>query len=266
MPRLISAFAMIIAAETPFNLEPQNSNSNVILNNLGVIILIVIVGGAFFLKWWRRYQASKVVVDAPVLMSRYMTGMKLEKMSSGNINDYSYSLLMTQPIQIEVPEGPIHYSDSNNAVGEAIGTALIASHNMSNAGKIIMTLQLPVKSPVHITSFGVADTKTHSLLDKELTSYNLEPASLEGDFPDYFSLYCTKDYQIELREVLDPATMAFLVDFCQREDWELFEDTVYFAENNVNKGHGADNTSLVDDAQQFVKKALPVLQRMQPKK
>ena len=87
---------------------------------------------------------------------------------------------------------------------------------------------------------------------------------MEGDFPDYFKLYCSQGNQIELREVLDPATMAFLVDFCTREDWELFEDIIYFSQNNVSKkaGETQDHTTVVEDAQLFINRALPVLQRM----
>lgn len=218
----------------------------------------------FLLRWWNRRQADKIVADSPLLLSLYTQGMKLENMSKGTLEGYKYSLMMTEPLQLAVPDGPIEYSgDGRNAVGQAVAMAAVSASSLSNAGKVILTLELPVTSPVHIASLGVADTKTRGIFDKHVASCNLVPASLEGDFPDYFSLFCGTNHQVEVREVLDPTTMAFLVDFCQREDWELFKNILYFASNNLNSSKKVnDSTTMVEDAEDFVKRALPVLQRM----
>ncbi|HLC91627.1 MAG TPA: hypothetical protein VJC09_01085 [Candidatus Saccharimonadales bacterium] len=228
-----------------------------------ILIYVLFFGGYLLLRWWRKHEAAKIVVDAPILLSLYLGGNKLTKMSDGMLGKYHYNLMVTQPIQIDSSQNSHHYPDDDGLVDIAMNAATLGK-KVSNAGKIIITLQLPVKSSVHIVGLGVPDTKTSAFFDKRLASCNLEPASLEGDFPNYFSLYCSHDDQMELRQVLNPATMAFLVDFCKHEDWELFQDTLYFAQNNVSKKHSRndDSTGAVEDAQLFVKRALPVLQRM----
>jgi len=249
-------------AYNSYYVQPQ---SNFIWNHVELLFYVLVIGGAIAWYWWNKRQLAKIVVDAPLLLALYTMGNTLTKMSDGALGEYHYDLMITEPIQIEMPENPTHYTGNAGLIGVAAADVAIYDHNVSNSGKIIMTMQLPVKSSVHIAGLGIPDDKTQALFNGQLSACNLEPAELEGDFPDYFKLYCNKGgHQIELREVLDPATMAFLVDFCSREDWELFEDMIYFSQNNVSKKQPEtpDHTTVVEDAQLFINRALPVLQRM----
>lgn len=52
----------------------------------------------------------------------------------------------------------------------------------------------------------------------------MKPVALEGDFPNYFNLYANDGQGFDVRYFLDPATMAFVADFCLNHDWELINN------------------------------------------
>ena len=246
----------------PINTTSQNKFDQKVEIFKWLLVVAAIIIPLLY-RWWRKREANKFVVDAPLLMGIYTEGMRLTKMTDGILGVYPYTLMMTEPIERKVPDGPVEYSgDGNSMVGQAVANAAISAHNMSNAGKVILALTLPVKSPVHITCIGINDDKTRAIFSGQIAGCNLEDVGLEGNFPDYFNLYCDSNHQVEVREVLDPTAMAFFIDFCQHEDWELFEDTLYFAGNNINSAKNHDGSTMVEDAENFVQKALPVLQRM----
>lgn len=230
-----------------------------------IIFLVIFVGGYLGLRWWRRRDAASVIVESPLLLSMFVNGMKLEKLSEGSLNGYKYSLMITSPLATTDQPGLRQYQGYINPGAEA--AAQIAQQIMSdvNPGKTILLLRLPTKSPVHIAALGIPDAKTHTKIDTTAAQNGLISAGLEGDFPDYFSLYCGKSDQVEVRQVLDPTNMAFLVDYCKREDWELFGDTLYFAQNNAFQKDDdplIENTTMVKDAEQFVSEILPILLMM----
>jgi hypothetical protein len=229
------------------------------------LFLAIIFGGAFGLRWWQRREAAKVIVEAPFILGMFVNGMQLEKLAEGNLGDYHYDLMITEPLTIPTEPGPKQYSNADNPAGEALAQIASYAVNSANAGKTILTLHLPIKSPVHIAALGVSDSKTHENIDRFAKQCNLAPAGLEGDFPDFFSLYCRPTEQVAVREILDPSNMAFLVDYCKREDWEIFDNTLYFAQNNAfrkDNEQKIENTTMVKDAEQFVDEILPILLRM----
>lgn len=235
--------------------EPPHSRFNP-LSLVNFLFIALVLGAGVY----RRWQASKVIIDAPFLVAILTNGMKLENVSSGKLQGYWYTLAVTSPLE-PVDSYMLNNINPAGAAAQAVATSIASSQ----AGKILLTLTLPVKSKVHIASIGIPDQKTHSGYDYEARKCGLEPASLEGDFPEYFSLYCSKEHQVELRQVLDPATMAFLVDYCKRQDWELIGDTLFFIQSSLHSKADQNDTTRsnnVEDAQNFITKVLPTLQRM----
>ncbi len=55
--------------------------------------------------------------------------------------------------------------------------------------------------------------------------------------------------------------MAFLVDFCEKLNFELVENNLYFVQPETND-QTVNNVSVVEAAEDFAEKILPTLQRM----
>jgi hypothetical protein len=89
----------------------------------------------------------------------------------------------------------------------------------------------------------------------------LRPAELEGDFSQYFRLYVDESDQTNLRQVLDPAIMAYLIDYCKEYDWELTGRQLIILQPDKIQTN-SDGTGLIEDATIFATKILPSLLRM----
>ena len=153
--------------------------------------------------------------DGPLLASEEMLGARgLASMNRGTMAGFDYNLLT------------------------------------NNSGRVMYFIELGHNSWSHIIAYGdksaMADTTSSLMRNKWL-----EPASLEGDFPDYFHMFCNPEAQTTLREVFAPDVMAQFVDFCRAYDFELFHDTLYLsrAEAAVDEG---DTTSLTTDITDFL--------------
>jgi hypothetical protein len=192
-------------------------------------------------------------------MTMYSLGVKLDTISKGNLDDKPYTLLVTTPLEL-------------NLDSLALGTALNHERKFalngppqafhSPSGKIIMYVDLPAASQVHFAGFSLQDEGIRTLLNNTGIGNFMTSVSLEGDFPDYFKLYCSIGRQVVLRQVLDPTRMEYLVDFCRSLNSELFENTLYFSESNITANSDTNSTSLVQAAEEFAQKILPTLQNM----
>lgn len=233
-----------------------------------LLFLVVVVVGAVLYAAWNKRQLAKDPVDASLILTAYIVGVKLEKISSGKLKDYPYELMMTEPIMPNFDDSQLYASSSSagGVLGVAAGEVAAMHEAEARAGKILLSLQLPVASPVHIIGISTQDKYiAGSMADEDFRAL-MEPIELEGDFPDYFKVYCDKAHKLELLQVLDPATMQFLVEYCQHEQWELFGNTLYFAQREQGQANTqltqGENASMVQDAELFVERALPTLQRM----
>lgn len=125
---------------------------------------------------------------------------------------------------------------------------LIGATFMGDAMRGVYSVELPFTSGVHL--LGIP--KKGEDFDISTWGSVMEPVELEGDYPDYFSLYADKGEQMESRFVLDPKAMQFTVDFCKEFSWEIVDDALYFASENRPASFG-----LID---QFVKEIRPALE------
>lgn len=89
----------------------------------------------------------------------------------------------------------------------------------------LYSVELPFVASAHIVGLSRNESFPARL---EITDSALEEMNLEGDYPNYFSLYVDKGEQSEGRYVLDPAAMRYTVDFCKQFNWEILDDTLFF--------------------------------------
>lgn len=218
-----------------------------------------------FYRQWRnnRPRGSKYDIaetdDDSILLTVYTLGVDIQKVSDGHLEGLHYNLLLTT----DLPK-----YEKEVYVGGVVGTIekpvsaepLPVDMRRAPAGKIILGLDLPTKSQVHILGFTANDQNLPKLLENTRLDNRMTKVQLEGDFPDFFKLYCTTGREIELREVLDPTRMAFLIDFCSTFNFELVGNNVYFVQSDI-EGQTA-NLPMIKAAEEFTQKVLPVLQRM----
>lgn len=215
-----------------YNSVPTAHHDNLEILVVSLIALLVILW-----QWYIRNTPSKISSDESLIISMYAYGAMLMPVTKGVLGEYPYYLMVSQN-QTELPgdEQPLL------------------------VGSVVMTLELPFASPAHIAGFGLQDQSFKQALGNSSVDNSLKKVELEGDFPDYFRIYCEPDKEIELREVLNPSTMAFLVDFCKRMQWEIVGKSLYFAQSSKPTSPGSE--TVVGDATEFVQKILPEIQKI----
>lgn len=122
---------------------------------------------------------------------------------------------------------------------------------ISNSYSLAM-VDLPFSSAVHLVGIPKILSDDVSLLKHD----SMEPVVLEGDYPNYFTLYADLRQQSESRYVLDPAAMAFTVDFCQDFFWEIQDNTLYFT-----GPHTLPSYEIIDE---FVRQIRPAIESPNP--
>lgn len=166
--------------------------------NIIVLVIVLIPTISIFFKAYRR-PTSK---NSSVLLSYYSEFGYLHKGSENLLPDGSGHINL---LLVSKPKTPIKQS---------LVIDLVYLPFTTN----IRLLAIPKNSKNRINpSFG------NSLM---------EPVSLEGDFPNFFSLYSNKNQGTEARYVLDPAAMAFVVDVCKKYSWEIVNNELIFVSDN----------------------------------
>lgn len=193
-----------------------------------LFIIAMIVFASFYTSKKRRRKAIKPTTEnAPILLAYFTQNATLTPVEDGKIGD-------------------MHY------------TTIISSEkgNLAHTSAII-SVELPFRTKVHI--LGVPKKTEATQLNPAKGISFMEEVVLEGDYPNYFSLYADKGQQTESRYHLDPAAMAFTVDFCQAHHWEIIQDTLYFLAE-PQSGTDADKTYMIDDVEQFVAEIRPAIE------
>jgi hypothetical protein len=165
--------------------------------------------------------------DGPLLSSDDMLGVGgLQSLSQGTINDFQYNLLT------------------------------------NNAGRVMVLVELGHDTWSHVVAYGdrsqMGETTRTSISAKWL-----QPAVLEGDFPDYFHMYCNPELQDVVRELFTSDVMENFVDFCRSYDFELYHDTLYISK--AEKAEDKDNqTTLIGDITTLLNKQGVLLRHITP--
>ncbi len=130
----------------------------------------------------------------------------------------------------------------------------------SNA-KIFVYVQLRANTKIHIVALGDKSGLKNVELKSQLGD-NLTKVDLEGNFPDYFEMYCSPIAEIELLQLFDPEDMAYFVDFCRAYDFELYKDTIYISQA-ANAHDEKDNTTLISDIEAVLKNNKKLFDKLQ---
>ncbi len=208
-----------------YNNIPSYGNSN----DLPPLLIILSIFGLYLLLraiYWH-YKVTPIIVanhyDDPVISSQQLNDSS-QSMAKGKIAGHSYNLLT------------------------------------NSAGNVMLLIALPRNTNLHIVAVG-ENSLLLKLLAEKVSNNLLEPAELEGDFPKYFQVFCTPGRQVELRQVLEPANMQRLVDFCKGYNLEIFKETLYISQVGKTADE-LDSTTLVADAETFIRRNTDMLERI----
>lgn len=94
-----------------------------------------------------------------------------------------------------------------------------------DSGKAIQLIELPFRSRLHLLAISTGGDLDQ--LNPTIGTTAMSAVRLEGDFGNYFSLYIDKGQDFQLRYVLDPEAMEYVVDFCHKYHWEIIDDFMY---------------------------------------
>lgn len=236
------------------------SGSGSIFDNAGALIFYgLIFAGIAAWRYWVRRQAAQVHVAGPMLLSIYAPNANLQSLHSGQTGIYTYSLMMSSAPELKTDDSgytatQYNYQTDNTVSPEPF--SLITKSGVMQTGKsrIILHVDLPSASLVHLAALG-KNSGSKGVDPTMLINNQMVEVKLEGNFPDYFKLYCDESHQTELRQVLDPVTMQLLIDFGSEYEWEVYQGSLYVVERDFGaKNNGQDNTTMIEDTDSFLQR------------
>lgn len=125
--------------------------------------------------------------------------------------------------------------------GTVAGRPYVAVAETDGTISAYVTLSHPLEFELHL--HGHKGPWFHGSVE------GLSRVDLEGDFPSYFRVYCTPGYESRTLELLDPADMAYLVDFCRNYDVTFNHESMVLTQP-PDAPH--DPTSVITDAEQLL--------------
>lgn len=123
---------------------------------------------------------------------------------------------------------------------------------------ILVSIDLPFVTNLHMVGIPKTDGVV-PLNPAAKTSSIMEKVDLEGDYPNYFTLYAEKGQQQEARYLFDPKAMGFTVDFCRSHNWEIIGDMLLFVSTSGTSRKN-DPTMMWDDIDDFVEQIRPAIE------
>lgn len=127
----------------------------------------------------------------------------------------------------------------------------------SEAQATIIRVELDFTTKAHLLSVPVGAAVNAEAV---LAGSTMEPVDLEGDYNSVFALYSAPGQQETARYLLDPKAMAFTLDFCRSQCWEIIGAELYFIQMVGEQAEG-DSTLMIEDVPRFVEEIKPVLAR-----
>lgn len=201
-------------------------------------LLIFVIGGVV----WRKFSVGRLLDRTPpdtadtegsAILSFYTAGHSLFNVKHGKLNGMRYSFLLTGP-----SDSP--YARSNDFVDESA---------------VIYTLELPFNTQTHLLGLSKEFKVDRVQFEAFLQANGMKKVTLEGDFPDYFDIYATEGQDFEVRYVLDPEAMGFVVDYCHSHFWEINNAELYFVSTRATQ----DSTAILEESQKFMEQIKPAL-------
>lgn len=153
-----------------------------------------------------------------------------------------------------------YYSFESQMVQLAEGTVAgmhYVALKATSSKAMIYRVELPFASKLHL--LGVPLHSDVKQINPTGRGSIFEVVNLEGDYGNYFRLYCQLGQQVKARYALDPKAMAFTVDFCQSHSWEIVGSELYFVQ--TGRRQPGDSTNMHDDIEAFVANIRPAVER-----
>jgi Zn-finger nucleic acid-binding protein len=204
------------------------------LTDLAIVASVFVVAWTF-VSFSVHHKRSPVLPGNPLLLAYYTYGRKVISAHEGTTEHgihYTAFVTSNQPL----------ISGSTAAIGTKTS--------------LIYRVELPYQSQIHL--LGIPNNPHAAKLEPITGPNKMEQVDLEGDFGNYFSLYADRGKQAQARYLLDPKTMAFIVDFCSSHSWEIINDEFYFVQT-AQETVAADATTMFDNIQRFADEIRPVI-------
>ena len=197
------------------------------------MMLTAIVGTIVVVAWlsrsprryWRKTKLRVTLPEAPVLLASISKHGELVLIADG-------------------------YTPNENRYSYVMGMSLIYSPKPLCG---LYSVELPFASAAHIVSVSYREKLP---VDIQVRDSALEEMVLEGDYPNYFTVYVDQGEQSEGRYVLDPKAMAFTIDFCQQFSWEIVDDTLFFLSSSELPSY--------DMVEKFIEEIRPAISTSKP--
>jgi hypothetical protein len=116
--------------------------------------------------------------------------------------------------------------------------------------RVMLNVTLPHNTGLHIIAIGDKSISLARDIHDAQRRW-LEPVSLEGNFPDRFEMFVSKDKQTEVRQLFEPDLMWHFYELCRTYDFELFHESLYFSVAE-DADDSNDSTTMVADAEAFL--------------
>lgn len=132
----------------------------------------------------------------------------------------------------------------------------------SSRGRKMFIMDFGYNSDLHVVVYG---DKSKLNDDSKVSLHNkwIRPVELEGNFPEYFHMYCTPGREIELLQMFSPDTMMEFIEFCRAYDVEIAYESLYISQAG-DASDPDDTTGMLDDAKKFVKDNAFLFKRLEP--
>lgn len=192
---------------------------------------------------WRRFSVGRLIAgdDAQpdseaesAIIAFYTAGHLLAKASEGTLDGMRYATYLTTP-----------------------GMDLTA---FVDSMAVINVLDLPFNTTAHLIGLSKEHRIDRVKFENFVRANGMEKVVLEGDFPDYFDIYAATGEQVNVREVLNPKAMAYVVDYCRTHFWEINNAEMYFVASEDDKA----NDNIFEEAREFVTQIKPALRPGDP--
>lgn len=191
-------------------------------------LFVVCVITFYGYRWWKKNR-NVDIEGTPVLLAYYTDGTEIIPAKKGKFGRLNFVAIATV---------------NKGWAAEGGESALI------------YMIDLPFKTKVHL--LGIPKKSNAVQIDPGRKGSLMEKVHLEGQYDEYFNLYCEKGMQDSARYVLDPAAMEFTIDFCQSHSWEISGNSLYFVQSSAMK-RSNDPTNMYEDLPTFIEQITPAL-------
>ena len=227
-------------------------------NAFGISIAVVIIGGPLLFHYYRLRKEH-------AFMQRMAAVLQLGYTEKGSNADIASHMLKAEGGQIYDLIAGVYHTVPLQAFTYSVYIRSGKSGHWSymTVFEVDSPVILPeiVVQPELTINFNGASQQGFTNMEFGTLLGSYDSVQLEGDFNKYFKLYAAKGAQMETREILQPDTMAFLIDKYRSFGFEFTQNKFYLYPMKLikNEQEFLDALALVEH---FYSKLKPTLDEM----